>query len=119
MAWFRSLTLFLALAMMPIYGIAATASLLLCYTDGAEQTLHVAHMENSKGDDANRGAPHGHESDNNPGSQAAGHYCFHHFAYALPALVMPSPNAGFLMQASFHTLNDLFVPDRPQRPPLA
>lgn len=111
----------LALAVMPLQGIAATASVVLCHMkNGAEGTPHVMHTGGGHGHEVNHDSHHGHDSDGSPGTQAVGHSCFHQFASALPVVMLPASMPGFQVRAfGSHTLHDLFVPDRPQRPPLA
>jgi hypothetical protein len=118
--WCRKLVLLLVLAAMPLQGIATTASVLLCHMGDAEAAPHMMHTQDGHGHDVNHDGHNGHDNDGSPGTHALGHSCFHHFASALP-VVMPLPSVpGFQVRAfGSHTLHDLFVPDRPQRPPLA
>ena len=112
--WCRQIALLLAIVVMPLQGIAATASFLFC------------HMADA------RGAAHAHDhaatSDNDggpammvvTGTHELGDFCSHHFTSALPVAAFSAATPG-LQSPDFSapTLNTHFIPDRPQRPPQA
>jgi len=121
MTWCRKFVLLLALAVTPLQGIAATAALLRCHTDSTGHAPHMMHTQDghSHDHDTNHDEHPGHDNDGGTGTQAAGHFCFHHFASALPVVALPAAAPGFHVRASTSlTLHDLFIPERPQRPPL-
>ncbi len=119
--WCRKFVLLLALAVMPLQGIAATTSVLLCHMGGEERAAHVMHAQDVHDHhEVNQDFHHGHDSDGRPGTQAVGHSCFHHFASALPVVTLPAVILGFHVRVSSpHVLYDFFIPERHQRPPLA
>jgi hypothetical protein len=103
--------------MLPVQGFAAGLSGLVCDTDSDEPTAHVTH--------ANHGHDHGAQRDSHPNDDDGAnvqheHFSCHHLVSILPALTLPASLPDFSVWASLsHGLPDLFVPDRPQRPPLA
>ena len=106
--------LVLALAIMPLQGIAATLSVLFCH-DAAQ--LHAPHDQGSH--------DHGVSQDGHPDEgSTTNHHDYHpcnHYTVSVPAgVTLPVAMPDFPVRASApDPLNDLFVPDRPQRPPLA
>jgi len=110
--------LLLALAVMPLQGTAATLSALLCDDEAQTHAMH-----DPSGHD--QGMHHdGHSNDQQDTGGAIGnsayHPCCHYTVSALAAVTLlmarpDSPVGAFAPDA----LHDLFVPDRPQRPPLA
>jgi hypothetical protein len=112
----KRFVLLLALVMLPVQGLAAGLSGLVCDADSDEPTTHVAH--------ANHGHDHGAQRDSHPNDGGANiqheHFSCHHLVSILPAVTLPATLPDFPVWASLsHGLPDLFVPDRPQRPPLA
>lgn len=106
--------LFLALAVMPLQGFAASLSVLLCQGDAQ---LHAVH-ENGAHD---HGTPHdGHHDEGGAAANGMFHLCCHITASAPPAVTLPSAPPDFAVHAfAPDPLHDLYIPDRPQRPPLA
>jgi hypothetical protein len=112
--WVKKIMLFLALAVMPLQGIAATLALLVCHNDATEHALRVTQLADS----LQHGPQHNSPED---GSNASGNYhpCGHNTVSAPLVVTLlaaaPDPVRAFAPDP----LHDLFVPDRPQRPPLA
>jgi hypothetical protein len=120
-SWSRSLALVLALVVMPLQGIAATLYVLNCHGDAQAHALHEpgGHSQDGHRDrqDTRHDGHHGNQQDD---STAAYHLCCN-VTVSAPAAVPPlvtEPDFPVRVFApdSFH---DLFIPDRPQRPPLA
>lgn len=113
----KRFVLLLALVMLPVQGLAAALSGLVCDADSKEQTAHVAHASDSH--------DHGAQRDSQPNDDDGAniqyeHFSCHHLVSILPAVTLPATLPEFPVWASLsHSLPDLFVPDRPQRPPLA
>ena len=116
--WLKKLVLAAALAVMPLQGVAGALSVLLCH--GEAQT-HAAHA----GDSHDHGAPQDSHHPNQQGDDGAAgnsayHLCCHYVLSAPSAVTLPVSLPDFLVRAFVpDPLHDLFVPDRPQRPPLA
>ena len=114
-SWLNKLVLAAALAVMPLQGVAATLSVLLCHVDTQ------AHAGDGH-DHSSQPADHHdqHPADDDAGSGAPYHLCCN-FTVATPeavTLVVALPDFPVLAFTP-DPLHDLFVPDRPQRPPLA
>jgi hypothetical protein len=117
-SWSRKLVLALALAVMPLQGIAATLSVLLCH---GEAQAHSSHAGDGHDHSTQAGSHHDqHPADDGAGSSAPYHLCCH-FTVTAPADVTLAPTLSDFAVLAFtpDLLHDLFVPDRPQRPPLA
>jgi hypothetical protein len=116
--WLKKLVLAAALAVMPLQGIAGGLSALLCHGDAQ---AHAAHA----GDSHDHSAPHDshhdkHSGDNGGAGGSAYHLCCHYTVSAPSAVTLPVALPDFPVRAyAPDPLHDLFVPDRPQRPPLA
>jgi hypothetical protein len=111
--WLKTLVLAAALLVMPPQGITATLSVLLC--DGEAQ-MHAMH--------ANGGHDRGtHQDSNQDEGSTNGNSTYHpcHNTVSAPMFVtLLAAALDFPVQAMApDSLHDLFVPDRPQRPPLA
>jgi len=116
--WLKKLVLAAALAVMPLQGIAGALSAPLCHGEAQAQAMHA-------GDSHDHGAPQDHDHDKHPGNDGAAgssvsHQCCHSTVSATSAVTLPVPLPDFPVRAyAPDPLHDLFVPDRPQRPPLA
>jgi hypothetical protein len=112
--WCRRLVLVLALAVMPLQGVAAALSVLFCHDEGQ---MHALHDQGSH----EHGTHHDgrHDDDGTVGGSTY-HLCCH-FTVSAPAIVaLPAALPDFPIRAfAPDSLHDLFIPDRPQRPPLA
>jgi hypothetical protein len=117
-AWCKKLTLVLALTVLPLQGIAATLSVLLCH--GEAQT-HLAHAGDGHDHATNQDGHHDKSSsDDGTTSYSVYHSCCHYTVSAPAAVTLPMALPDFPVRAFVpDSLHDLFVPDRPQRPPLA
>jgi hypothetical protein len=117
--WLKRLVLAAALAVMPLQGVAATLSVLLCH---GEAQAHSSHAGDGHDHSAQSDSHHAAQqpADDNAGSGAPYHLCCH-FTASAPATMTPQAvSIDFPTQAyTPEPLHDLFVPDRPQRPPLA
>ena len=116
--WLKKLILAAALAVMPLQGVAATLSVLLCH--GEAQT-HSAHA----GGDHNHVAHQDRHLDQHQGDDGAAgsslfHLCCNYTVTAPSDVTLPVSLPEFPVRAyALDPLHDLYVPDRPQRPPLA
>ena len=116
--WCKKLVLLLALAVVPLQGIAAAAADLHCLADVAGHAPHMMHTQDGHGHDHDMN--HDGHPGGNDGTHAAGHFCFHHFVSALPVVKLPAATPDHEARVSTsHVFHDLFVADRAQRPPLA
>lgn len=118
--WLKTLVLAAALAVMPLQGIAATLSFLLCH---GEAQAHETHGGQSHDHGTAAGGHHDHKAGGDEGSSSVAvpyHLCCH-FAVTAPldvTLALPQQDFPLLALAP-ERLHNLFIPDRPQRPPLA
>jgi hypothetical protein len=105
------------LAVMPLQGVAATLSALSCHGEAQGHAMHAggAHEHGTLHD----GQPHRQDGAGDTSGNAV-HPCCHHCvaAPAAVALAVTPPELPAHARAP-RDLQDLFVPDRPQRPPLA
>lgn len=110
----KKLVLGAALLLMPLQGVAATLSVLLCHDKGQ---AHVVH-HNDTGD---RPMVDDSQPDNGGiGGNPAYHPCCHNLVSAAPIAAPLAAQPKFAVRAFVpDAILDLFVPDRPQRPPLA
>ena len=122
--WSKKLVLVLAFAVMPLQGLAATLTILLCHGDAQTHGMHVGGNGHEHGaGEARHDHPHpaaaGNHDDESTGNSAY-HLCCNLTASAPPAATVPAALPDFPAQAFTPApLHDLFIPDRPQRPPLA
>ena len=112
--WYKKLALVLMLTVMPLQGIAATLSFLLCH---GEAQAHAMHDQGGHG----HGTPHdNHQDEGGTTGNSAYHPCCSVTASAPSILTLPATQPDFPVRAyAPDPLHDLFIPDRPQRPPLA
>ena len=116
----RKLVLALALAVLPLQGVAATLTVLLCHGETQQHAEH-ADVGHDHGQGAAHAAHHGEApTDDNAGASAAYHLCCNVTVSAPSAIALPAVTPDFLALAvTLSPLHDLFVPELPQRPPLA
>lgn len=106
--------LLLAIAVMPLQGIAATLSVLICH---GEAEAHAVHAQEGHDHGAH---DQGHHDDSAASGDLTYHLCCHHTLSGVPVLALPPALPEFpLFAMAPQPLYDLFFPDRPQRPPLA
>ena len=113
--WSRTLVLVLAFAVMPLQGIAASLSVLLCHGD---TQAHVVHEPDGHDHNAQHDGHHGTQQDD--GGATAYHLCCN-VTVSVPSTVAVLPALpDFPVRALVpDPFRDLFIPDLPQRPPLA
>ena len=110
----RKLVLLAIMLVMPLQGVAATLSVLLCH-DAAQ--LHALHDQGSH--------EHGVSQDGHPDEgSTTNHHDYHpcnHYTVSVPAAVTLSVSPPDFPVRAFapDPLHDLFVPELPHRPPLA
>ena len=111
--WLKKLVLAAALAVMPLQGVAAAMSVLLCHGDAQAHAIHE-----SGGHD--HGPSHnGHHDDDSGTGIGNYHLCCHFTIAAPPIFTLPAALPDFPIRAfAPDPLHDLFFPDQPQRPPL-
>jgi hypothetical protein len=113
------LVLAAALTVLPLQGVAATLSVLLCHGDAQMHTAH-GHGNDAGASDHDQHAGDQHEGGNAPANSTNYHPCCHYTASAPADLTPQALSADFpVLTPARDTLHDLFVPERPQRPPLA
>ena len=116
--WLKTLVLAAALAVMPLQGVAATLSFLLCH---GEAQAHETHGGQSHDHGTAAGSHHDHQAGDDGASGGVPYHLCCHFAVTAPVdvtLALPQQDFPPLAVAP-EGLHHLFIPDRPQRPPLA
>jgi len=114
--WLKKLVLAAALAVMPLQGIGATLSVLLCHGEALTHSAHAGGSDHAHHD----GHPDKHPGDDGTAGSSVYHLCCHYTVSAPAAVTVPVSLPDFPVRAyAPDPLHDLFVPDRPQRPPLA
>ena len=111
--WLKNLVLAAALLVMPLQGVAATLSVLLCHGDARIPATHATGgHDRSAYQDSN-------QDEGNPTDNSAFHPC--HNTVSAPLVVTLLAAAPDFPVRAFapDALYDLFVPELPQRPPLA
>lgn len=111
----------LALAVMPMQGIAGVLTVLLCHGDAQAHSMHASGAHEHDAEDAGHEHEHqaGGQEDNSTG-KFSNHLCCNLTASAPPVVTFTPAPPDFPVQAFAPApLHDLFIPDRPQRPPLA
>jgi hypothetical protein len=118
--WCRKLVLLLAVAVMPLQGAAATFSLLACLQGEDGHGAHAIQAGHNQGIPHDHGMQQDAQSDDGGPGNHADHLCCNYFVSALPLDSHLALAPDFPAQARTpQQLHDLFLPDRPQRPPLA
>lgn len=126
--WIRNLVLTAALAAMPFQGIAAALTVVLCHGDAQAHTLHEtqapAHGEphDHGGHGVGSSHEHGSQQPDDDGSSAGAlvHLCCNLSASAPPPIAVTATLPVFSVRAFVpDSPHPLFVPEQPQRPPLA
>ena len=116
--WLRKSVLLLAFAGLPLQGVAATLSNLLCPGDANAPAMHID--ESDVHGAHNDGPRDGQQNNEGSTTNAVPHLCGHVTVVACSSMALmfalpDSPVQVFLPDP----LHDLFCPDQPQRPPLA
>lgn len=111
-SWLKRLVLVAALAVMPLQGMAAMIAQ-TCHGDAQAGLVHDGGHDH--------GAQHdGQPDDGGAPASSGSHACCHSSIAAMPHLVLGAPLPDSPIRAlAPDQLHDLFVPDQPQRPPLA
>lgn len=114
----RKIVLALAFTVMPMQGLAATLSILLCHGDAQLHALHDqdAH-DHGAGHDGHASSQH---DDGALQDAATLHFCCHLSVTVSAVVTVPSLSPDFPLRSfAPDALHDLHFPDQPQRPPLA
>lgn len=111
----RKLVLLLALAVMPLQGIAAAVSVLQCQAGGGKRATHVIQAHQAH----DHGVAHDSQPVDDSGAKThTGHFCCHQVS-GLPLVILSPALPDFPVWAlSPALLHDLFFPEQPKRPPL-
>jgi ABC-type Zn2+ transport system substrate-binding protein/surface adhesin len=120
--WIRKWMLAAALAVMPLHGIAATLTVLLCHGEAQAHATHAAGDHDGHQHEATHQHQHGSagSDDGSTGGASSFHLCCNLTASAPPAISLVTELPDFPVQAfAPDPLQDLYFPDQPQRPPLA
>ena len=113
----KKIVLLLAIAVLPLQGIAATLSVLLCHGEGHAHAMHAQDGHDHGAHDQARQDTH-HDSAGANGDLTY-HLCCHHTLSGVPVVTLPPAMPDFpLLAMAPKPLHDLYFPDRPQRPPL-
>ena len=111
--WCRRLVLLLALAVMPLQGVAATLSVLFCH-DATQ--MHSLHDQGSHNHSINHDS---HQDEGGTTGSHADHPCSHYTVSAPAVVTLPAALPDFPVRAfAPDSLHDLFGPELPHRPPL-
>ena len=111
----KCFVLVLALAVLPAQGMAGAFANLNCHSAVGEHSMHGTH---ANGGHAPGATSQGRTDDG--GAHDTDHASCHPLTPVLPVVLMPASVAEFpVWTPSSYALPNLFIPDRPQRPPLA
>jgi hypothetical protein len=123
--WIRKWVLAAAFAVMPLHGVAAALATLLCHGDAQAHAMHVSSVRSHDHEGHSHDAGHQHDQGVATGDGGSGlgdflDLCCNLTASAPPTVGFSATLPDFPVQAfAPDSLHDLFIPDRPQRPPLA
>jgi hypothetical protein len=102
-----------ALTVLPLQGIAAAMSALLCHGDAQAHATH-------EGSSHDHGSSQGKHHDEGAAGESSYHLCCHYTVSVPSVIVVATAPPDFPVRAfDPDSLHDLFVPEQPQRPPLA
>jgi DUF2946 family protein len=110
--WWRKLAVFLVFLALPLQGAAATIHALSCLSHSDGQHAAQAHDHGSPGSS--------HDHDGDTGKSDFAHYCCNLVASGL--LVLPTAAIQAeppILESPISLFATLFIPEQPQRPPLA
>ena len=111
--WLKTLVLAAALLVMPLQGIAASLSVLLC---NGEAQMHAMHANGGH----DRGTHQdGNQDEGSTNSDSAYHPCHNTASAPLVATLLATAPDFPVRELAPDSLLALFVPEQPQRPPLA
>lgn len=112
----KRFVLLLALVVLPAQSATAAFYGAICHGSADGQSAHLAHA----GDGHDHGAQRDSHSSDDGTAEQSEHFSCHPLVSVLPALTLLVDAPNFSVWAiPAHGLSDLFVPERPQRPPLA
>lgn len=112
----KRVVLMLALAVLPVQGIVGALATLTCHEGVGNHAAKV--LDVNSGHD--HGTHHHDRTDVTDNGTELDHSSCHPLTPVLPFVTLPGTAAEFpVWSPSTYTLPDLFIPDRPQRPPLA
>ena len=118
--WIKKIVLAAVIAVMPLQGIAAVLTVLMCHGDSQVHATHAVGGHHDADSASNHHHDHGAAAG---GDESSGDVSFH-LCCNLATSVPPARNVDarlpdFLVRAIIPApLHDLFVPELPQRPPL-
>jgi hypothetical protein len=107
--WSGKIVLLLALVMLPLNGMAATLAALSCHAGQPANTV-VHHG----------GSGTSQQNDSTANNAFSGHFCCHNIVSGMPVAAVNAVIPDYpQFEASISPLPGLFIPEQPQRPPLA
>lgn len=117
----RKILILALLLVTPLQGVAAPLAHLMCSSPSGVEHMNAGHHH---GDSADHAAPHQHDdgagSNDSSGNGHSGHSSCHQASPAItnfPAAVFASAPPVF--EPAIFSFPSLFIPEQPQRPPLA
>jgi ABC-type Zn2+ transport system substrate-binding protein/surface adhesin len=118
--WIKKIVLAAVIAVMPLQGIAAVLTVLMCHGDSQVHATHAAGGHHDADSDSNHHHDHGAAAGSDESSSDASfHLCCNLATSVPPARNVDARLPDFLVRAIIPApLHDLFVPELPQRPPL-
>jgi hypothetical protein len=119
--WIKKAVLAAAIAVMPLQGIAAVLTVLMCHGDSQIHATHKGdgheHVDSAPDPQHDHGATAGSDGSS---SDASFHLCCNLAASVPSAHGIDARLPDFPVRAIVpDSLHELFVPEQPQRPPLA
>lgn len=119
----RKILVLALLLVMPLQGVAASLSHLLCSSPSGIEDMSAGHHHGGGNDAA---TPHQHNDGtgsndgNDNGKSHAGHLSCHQCSAAMPSVtVAVFASTPPVFGSAIFSFPSLFVPEQPQRPPLA
>ncbi len=107
--WPGKIALLLALVVLPFNGITASFAALPCYTE--QPANIVAHYD---------GSGTSQQPDSNANNAFSGHFCCQNIVSGMPVTAPDTVIPDYpSFEVSISPLSGLFIPEQPQRPPLA
>ena len=117
MSWLRQIVVALAIAAVSTQGIATGTEFVVCHDESDAAATHSHADHGATGHEQNHES---HSDHGGAGTDNGQQGCCHLTASGLPSLPLAIPTRPFSVLVSGPMLlHDLFVPDRPQRPPLS
>lgn len=111
--WCRKLAVLLLFLALPLQGVATTVYALSCLSGGDDR--HAAHSQ-AHGHDY--GSPHDHDGDT--GTNDSANFCCNVVSSGMATVPTSNTQATApIFESAIPSLSKLFIPEQPQRPPLA